>query len=671
MVGFFLVFGIPIMTVRYGQRIFNFVNQKRTALIILKVLCVIGVVILIPIKLSFLMIATGLVIAVGMKHVSRIEAFLYVIFTICVSSFIPHWLHDANNRLTLSWAQSVQFCTVTIFIYFLMELDRITIKINPSSIRFFYPLFSSVFFIAAFYLSFNTSIGNELDSFYQWHHWGAYVGQAELIYNGIIPLKEIPLQYGLGPIGLLAIGCKWDCWISMYWVIGGVTLIFFILFFLIIRRLIRPQNCFNFSISSSVLFVTVYFWPPFQANLIPVNTFPSLSALRFMPGVLMLWALIELSRKINDSSPSGTTVKIIHILWVTCFVWSPEAGIQATILWVPFYLFAYPSREKSDSEWSNIAYKVLILLGVLTGGIVFFTLIFYLSYGNFPSLLEYLAIFRNLSHANAVTKINSNGPVWFSVICCLILLMSLIIQRSNIGISVDRKVALQNLWLIGLLCFANYTYFLSHPEDSVFHSLMPYFSLMLIAVANLDISWRFQLISKLLLATLLAWSTLISGWSGLYKSIHIDLSEPLVAFFYNKPATLVASFNRERNNPFAVNSRSRLDDLKSKNLNQTLSYIYDNYHEPVEVYDRWWLISSDQRFSPWTGYHGLQNVEFMKPHIRERYLSLSAQRLKKSGWVVLDKDFDTKGILSDYQKIYQQIEIKDFGYYVGIRFTPK
>lgn len=664
--------GIPMMTVGYARRVIDFIKQKTIVLIILKVLCIVGVIILIPVKLSLLIIVTSLVIILGVKHASRVEVLLYVIFTICMSSFLPHWLHDANNRLSLNWAQSIQFSAVTAFIYFLLELDRISIKINPFIRRLFYISFSSFFLIVAFYLSFVTSIGNELDGFYQWHHWGAYIGQAELIFNGIIPLVEIPLQYGFGPIGLLAIGCKWGCWFSMYWVIGGVTITFFILLILIARRLVPPKKCFSYIVALSSLIVTVYFWPPFQGNLIPVNTFPSLSALRFMPGVLMLWVLIELSRKINESSPSvGTIVKIIHILWVACFVWSPEAGIQATILWIPFFVFSCPSHWRDDSHCLNIAYKVLILLGALISGIAVFVLIFYLSYSHFPSLLEYLAIFRNLSHGNTVTKINSNGPVWFSAICSLILLVSLIIQRSNIGISFDKKIVLQNLWLIGLLCFANYTYYLSHPEDGVFDSLMPYFSLLLIAVANSDGGWRLQLMSKLLLATVLAWSTLIFGWSGLYKSMGSDLSESPVTFFYDKPASLVASFNRERNNPFEVNSRSRLDDLKSDNLNQALSYIYRNYHEPVEVYDQWWLISSDQRFSPWSGYHGLQNVEFMKPSIRVRYLDLSARRLSKSGWVLFDKDFDTKGMIDDYQKIYQQRESQDFGYYVGIRFIPK
>lgn len=664
--------GIPMMTVGHAQRVFDFIRQKTIVLIILKVLCIVGVIILIPIKLSLLIIVTSLIIILGVKHASRVEVLLYSLFTICMSSFLPHWLHDANNRLSLNWAQSIQFSAVTIFIYFLLELDRASIKINPSIRRLLYLSFSSFFLIGTFYLAFVTSVGNELDSFYQWHHWGAYIGQAELIYNGILPLKEIPLQYGLGPIGLIAIGCKWGCWYSMYWVIGSATVVFFIIFILIIHRLVPPNKFLNHFIALSALFVTVFFWPPFQGKLIPINTFPSLSALRFLPGVLMLWALIELSRKINESSLSvGNTVKIIHILWVACFVWSPEAGIQASILWVPFYIFAYPFSMRDDLVCRNIVHKVLILWGVFLSGTAVFVLFYYLFYGALPSLSEYLAIFRNLSNSNAATKINSNGPIWFSAICCLILLVGLIIQRSKMEISFDRKFLLLNLWLIGLLCFANYTYFLSHPEDSVFDSLMPYFSLLLIAVANLDIGWRLQLMSKLLIAAVIAWSTLIFGWQGLYKSVRSDLTESPVTFFYDKPISLIALFDREKSNPFTVNSRSRVDDLKAKNLNQALSYIYRNYNEPVEVYDQWWLISSDQRFSPWSGYHGLQNVEFMNHLIRERYLNLSARRLYKSGWVLFDKDFDTKGMLSDYQKIYQQRESLDFDYYIGIRFIPK
>lgn len=36
-----------------------------------------------------------------------------------------------------------------------------------------------------------------------WHHWGAYIGPAEAMLSGVAILRDIPLQYGLGPTLLI------------------------------------------------------------------------------------------------------------------------------------------------------------------------------------------------------------------------------------------------------------------------------------------------------------------------------------------------------------------------------------------------------------------------------------------------------------------------------------
>ena len=58
-----------------------------------------------------------------------------------------------------------------------------------------------------------------------WHHWGAYIGPAQLVFAGVLPLHDIPLQYGFGPTMLLAASCKINCWSGMYW-LTGITTIF-------------------------------------------------------------------------------------------------------------------------------------------------------------------------------------------------------------------------------------------------------------------------------------------------------------------------------------------------------------------------------------------------------------------------------------------------------------
>ena len=70
-----------------------------------------------------------------------------------------------------------------------------------------------------------------------WHHWGAYIGPAELALSGARIFYDFPAQYGFGPTLLIASACGNNCWIAMYFIAGGAALAFALLGFFIISGL--------------------------------------------------------------------------------------------------------------------------------------------------------------------------------------------------------------------------------------------------------------------------------------------------------------------------------------------------------------------------------------------------------------------------------------------------
>lgn len=114
-------------------------------------------------------------------------------------------------------------------------------------------------------------------------------------------------------------------------------------------------------------------------------------------------------------------------------------------------------------------------------------------------------------------------------------------------------------------------------------------------------------------------------------------------------------------------------DLSPNDVAVALDYIHKTYQEPVEVFDRFFLIDSGEMYPPWSALHGPANLALLPTEIRSIYITRIAKRLHKPGWLLYEKIF-TEYVpqhLLELDRVYNRTEELDFGRYKAIRYTPK
>ena len=586
---------------------------------------------------------------------------IVIFIGIIVSSFLVFWLHNDKNRLSLAPIQSLQFFCITLLGY--LSLTSLTsIAINSKIHNICKSLIYSLFIALAFYFSFDSHANLSIDSFYQWHHWSAYLGQAQLVASGAIPLNDIPVQYGSGPILLSAIGCNFDCWLAFYWISASSSFLLTIVIGFLSLILSNAKSALQIFTLLAVALLTSLFWPPYQNEILSITTFPSITGLRFLPSLLMLCSIF-IYIKLNESKLSlkRPSVYLFTLVWGFCMAWSPDAGIQASVVWLPFYFWTRIS-QLPQAPTKKLALKILLELAASCMAILcLLTLSFYCYFGEWPNLTYYLAYLQSLP--GAPEKVNSNGPIWFVL---TIMIVWLCFTKSTIALRSTKLV-----WLSALLAYGNFTYFLSHSHDSVMADLLPYFTLVLCGIYGYAPSTLFRNITSILLAAIIGWSSLMVGWPKIFEIATINSQGTLSTFLIESPKKLISHFNIENSDPFSFVPRSSEASLKSANLNSSIKYLHDHSSDPVEIFDQWLLIDGGTLSAPWNAFHGPVTSLVLPQSKQKYYLERFSKKFPRSGWVLYDKDFPMDNSLQLYDSAYTRTKEIDFQYFRAIYYVPK
>ena len=166
-----------------------------------------------------------------------------------------------------------------------------------------------------------------------WHHWGAYIGPAELTLSGARIFYDFPAQYGFGPTLLIASACGNNCWIAMYFIAGGAALAFALLGFFIIQRPAgqNPGGARHDRRRNRLGFLLWVGYPPLVSSALVT---PSITGLRFLP-VLALVAMMMWSEGDAKLQPHWT--KFGFAIFAVGALWSPESLFMSSFAWGPYY----------------------------------------------------------------------------------------------------------------------------------------------------------------------------------------------------------------------------------------------------------------------------------------------------------------------------------------------
>ena len=144
-----------------------------------------------------------------------------------IASALPWWRHDPGF-IQASHREVVYYVLISVVALGLLVRNFAANKIQLPVLWKYTAIIAFIPF--ALFLSFGTGIAENLNTqIAWWHHWGAYVGPAEIMLSGGHIFRDFPVQYGLGPTVAIAATCGSNCWVAMYYIVGATTFLLSVL----------------------------------------------------------------------------------------------------------------------------------------------------------------------------------------------------------------------------------------------------------------------------------------------------------------------------------------------------------------------------------------------------------------------------------------------------------
>jgi hypothetical protein len=487
-----------------------------------------------------------------------------------------------------------------------------------------------------------------------WHHWGAYVGPAEAMLSGAVILRDIPLQYGLGPTLLIASACGADCWQGMYYIAGAATFLFALVIGAMGLALCRA-DAWQRVLASCACLAACFLWTAYPPDVsMPLMT-PSSSGMRFLP-VAVLGCYLFFQPRLEDSR---WLRGVGHFLWAFGALWSPESAFYVTFVWWPYYLWIRVLSSRLPTLRSG-ARALLTLAGLALALVLAFVLVFRAVYGRSPSGYGYLAYLIN---PPGPMPINWHGTVLFFLMSTVLALLATY-RLLKLG---KDPLLLRRGFIVQLLSYATASYFLGRSHDNNLLNVLPCTLLTLLyAVRALD-GGALRLPAIALLSGVIGWLPLF-GWSAWEQAWHgpgvlafsgsawvrtLDWRDPGTA---DKIARRFAKFGLEAGRP--------------SDAGAALAHIARTYGEPATVLDYSLDLVHTAPRSAWSAIHGPANFPDIPSEQRRLFLERTAKTLNRPGWLVVDRKFPADAWLADFAAVYTTTERLEFGTYYAVRMVP-
>lgn len=584
---------------------------------------------------------------------------LAVLVGLVIAATLPWWRRDPGSALNLSWIELTVFSVIATSTLWILKTDKDKLE-SPTRYCSISVIQIGVFVAIAVILSFATGIFHNTEPLLTaWHHWGAYIGPSELLLTGAKLFRDFPAQYGFGPTVLIASVCGKSCWGGMYFIVGFATL----LFTLLISAIALGNNKQSLPQRGLILLLVIlccFFWTSYPPNASTAMITPSVSGLRFLPVLALVALLLWIDRRENNQPYPAI---LGHMAWAAAALWSPESAFYATFVWWPYYLFLRGANVDDNRTRTIELLRALgILLAVLVALILCFQVSYWLVYQTTPSIYGYFAYAQN---PPGPMPINAKGAVWFFIV---VMSLGTVANWQTFRQS-GNSPAFRCGFLHSLLAFGTFSYYLGRSHDNNILNLLPFLLLVLLNVRATTIpeSWR-RGVAVALLASLLGWIS-VFGW-GIWRNI-VESGEVLE---FN-PAGFRQALSYE--NPDTARrlvSRSltyKIDAGLPEDAARAISRIRHNFGEPATVLDYSMNLASTIPGSAWSAIHGPANFPYIPSVHRREFLQRTANTLKRSGWLVVDKKFPAAEWLDDFDSAYTRTQELDFGSYYAIRYAPR
>ena len=243
----------------------------------------------------------------------------------------------------------------------------------------------------------------DVTPYYDAPHYMPYIGPANSVWHGGIPLLDVFSQYGQGYlVFLFAFWLFGETFASAALVHSMLITLYLSVFALVVRSVSRNTLVF-------VVMTILYFWFYFFYWGFPLNMTPSHGPLRYLPSLVMLLATL-CAQKGRASS------FLISLLLAGSWIWSIEAGVTCTgIALSHAAIFSTAEsgtwlariRRAGRAMAVNLGYCCLILAGLAAA--------FRLMTGTLPRYDLYFALITPYLTSSPVTASSDPFAIWAPV----------------------------------------------------------------------------------------------------------------------------------------------------------------------------------------------------------------------------------------------------------------
>jgi hypothetical protein len=581
--------------------------------------------------------------------IESIATFQLVMFGAAISGTLLYWRRGAEGYIVLTnnWEILLLFLSwvgTTVALIYVKDTDK--------KLKFFSLVVFALYSCIVCFLSFSTTtLGSYAVLGSLWHHWGAYIGPAELLLEGMRPYIDMPIQYGLGPTMFLAMACLNKCWSGAYLVFGFLTFLYAVVIGLILLsyKLSRLQCVILFLIG----IITTLAWSGYPPVVMNTLATPSVSGTRFLPLLFLTAYMILCRSKLNLRWYRCGGIG----LWCFGMIWSPESAVYVTFLWWSLWLFDISLLQETSVRSFSFFRVELMKAGGIFVTLVLVLVLFHRSiFGEFLSIGYYFAY---LISPPGEMPINWRGNVWFFIICIatsIYLTCYDLIKTKNIE-NFRRSLILQ------LTLYIAASYFLGRSHENNMLNLAPL--LFLILVDSYCYTLRYlkaRIYICVMLSSFLCFPFLF-GWKNLKTSLEKEdwllsgISPYIKKMSYGIPST--------RDGLVPANVDINLEDAHE------LMRIISGRRESFTILDPNYNLHPEFDGRPWTVVYPSANYTYFKPENLEKFISSSMLRLQRAGWVIVRNHPTYTAMLPIFDTYYRRTEEIISGQYLAIRYFPK
>jgi hypothetical protein len=485
-----------------------------------------------------------------------------------------------------------------------------------------------------------------------WHHWSVFIAPAQTLVAGGVPFIDFPIQYGFGPMILMATGCLWECWSGAHAIIALCNLIF-LLSMTGSAILLLQGTARGLAICALVaLTVSILMWTTYPPDLLGVLATPSTGGIRFVPlSLLLLFILNKETTEARRDWPG-------HILWIAGIIWSPEAAYFVTLVWWP-YLALRDIDKRSITKLLDISGAVLVWAAKsvcsLSLVVIVSAIIFRFLFGQWPSLDGYLAYVKN---PPGVLPVNEHGPIW-------IILSSLVVGFTLIFVSESSNRRILMVLINALVAVS--AYYLSRSHDNNVLNLFPFVVLLLIGMLRLDLPAACESFGKMMLVAVVLWSATfgLHAWSSAWQAgtaSKFGMAEIFDKINIASPSSW----------PAADAARAMLapNSPPISDAGRALSALFPTGDGSPVLISGMMVLPRQAPARAWTTMTNVANYAPLPPDAIKTFIQRGAQRFERPGWIIVDRA--NPGLWLDlFKSAYDVSEQRQFGGYDAYRLVPR